>query len=67
MAVLERIRAEVDNHPIVLFMKGTPTFPMCGFSSRTVQAPKAAGATSLRAVNVLEEPGLRTHLPRFST
>ena len=66
MAVLERIRAEVDNHPIVLFMKGTPTFPMCGFSSRTVQALKAAGATSFRAVNVLEEPEIRANLPRFS-
>ncbi len=38
MSVMERIQAEVDGHPIVLFMKGTPQFPMCGFSSRAVQA-----------------------------
>ena len=44
MSVMERIQAEVEGHPIVLFMKGTPRFPMCGFSSRTVQALKAAGA-----------------------
>ena len=44
MPVMERIQAEVDGHPIVLFMKGTPQFPMCGFSSRAVQALRDAGA-----------------------
>jgi monothiol glutaredoxin len=44
MPVLERIQSEIEAHPIVLFMKGTPQFPMCGFSSRTSQALKAAGA-----------------------
>ncbi|HEY4560461.1 MAG TPA: glutaredoxin, partial [Lysobacter sp.] len=44
MSVMERIQAEIDRHPVVLFMKGTPQFPMCGFSSRTVQALRAAGA-----------------------
>jgi monothiol glutaredoxin len=47
-------------------MKGTPQFPMCGFSSRTIQALKAAGATDLRTINVLEEPEVRANLPRFS-
>ncbi|MFZ5658073.1 MAG: Grx4 family monothiol glutaredoxin [Pseudomonadota bacterium] len=63
---MERIQAEIDRQPIVLFMKGTPQFPMCGFSSRTVQALKAAGATSLHTVNVLEDPEIRANLPRFS-
>jgi monothiol glutaredoxin len=63
---LERIQAEVEAHPIVLFMKGTPQFPMCGFSSRTVQALKAAGATGMHAINVLEEPEVRANLPRYS-
>ena len=40
MQVSERIQAEIEGHPVVLFMKGTPQFPMCGFSSRTVQALK---------------------------
>ena len=66
MTVLQRIQAEVEGHPIVLFMKGTPQFPMCGFSSRTVQALQAAGATQLHTVNVLEEPEIRANLPRYS-
>lgn len=66
MPVLERIKAEVEGHPIVLFMKGTPQFPMCGFSSRTVQVLKAAGVGELHTVNVLEEPEIRANLPRYS-
>src|SRR3546814_4913689 len=59
MPVLERIKSEVEGHPIVLFMKGTAQFPMCGFSSRTVQALKAAGVGELHTVNVLAEPEIR--------
>jgi monothiol glutaredoxin len=66
MQVSQRIKSEVEGHPVVLFMKGTPQFPMCGFSSRTVQALKAAGATNLHTVNVLEEPEIRANLPRYS-
>lgn len=66
MPVLERIQSEIDTHPIVLFMKGTPQFPMCGFSSRTSQALKAAGAVDYHTVNVLEDPEVRANLPRFS-
>jgi len=65
MNVMDRIKAELDGHPVVLFMKGTPQFPMCGFSSRTVQALKSCGAT-FHAVNVLEQPEIRANLPRFS-
>jgi monothiol glutaredoxin len=66
MNVMERIQAEIDRHPVVLFMKGTPQFPMCGFSSRTVQALRTAGATELHTVNVLEDPEVRANLPRLS-
>ena len=66
MSIQERIQAEVTGHPIVLFMKGTPQFPMCGFSSRAVQALKGAGASQLYTVNVLEEPEIRANLPRYS-
>ncbi|MGN6113042.1 MAG: Grx4 family monothiol glutaredoxin [Luteimonas sp.] len=66
MQVSERIQAEIEGHPVVLFMKGTPQFPMCGFSSRTVQALKQAGAAGLHTVNVLEEPEIRANLPRYS-
>jgi monothiol glutaredoxin len=64
-SIEDRTRAEIEAHPIVLFMKGTPQFPMCGFSSRSVQALKAAGA-QLHTVNVLEEPEIRANLPRYS-
>src|SRR3954454_6591481 len=66
MEIVDRIKSTLNSHPIVLFMKGTPQFPMCGFSSRTVQALKAAGATTLHTVNVLEEPEIRANLPRYS-
>jgi monothiol glutaredoxin len=62
---LERIKQIVESHPIVLFMKGTPQFPMCGFSSRTVEALKAVGA-EFHSVNVLADPELRANLPRYS-
>jgi len=61
----DRIKAEIASAPIVLFMKGTPQFPMCGFSSRTVQALKAVGA-QMHTGNVLEEPEIRANLPRYS-
>jgi len=65
MDVIERIKGTLDAHAIVLFMKGTPQFPMCGFSSRTSQALKAVGA-DFHAVNVLEDPEIRANLPRYS-
>lgn len=65
MDILERIKNTVEGSPIVLYMKGTPQFPMCGFSSRTVQALKAVNAEYV-AVNVLEDPEIRANLPRYS-
>jgi len=65
MDVNERIKAVLAGHPIVLFMKGTPQFPMCGFSSRATQALKDAGAT-FHAVNVLADPEVRAALPHYA-
>lgn len=61
----ERIRLLLAEHPIVLFMKGTPEFPMCGFSSRAARALSGAGAT-FHAVNVLADPEIRAALPHFA-
>ena len=61
----DRIKTEISSAPVVLFMKGTPQLPRCGFSSRTVQALKAVGA-NMHTVNVLEEPDIRANLPRYS-
>lgn len=65
MPITHRIQTLVESAPIVLFMKGTPQFPMCGFSSRAVQALKACGA-SFSHINVLEDPEVRANLPRYS-
>ncbi|MCD9030697.1 Grx4 family monothiol glutaredoxin [Luteimonas sp. Y-2-2-4F] len=68
MAVMQRIQAEVEAHPIVLFMKGTPEYPMCGFSSRAVETLRAAGLDpeQLHTVNVMQDPEVRANLPRYS-
>ena len=62
---MERIKSTVEGSPIVLFMKGTPDFPQCGFSSRVVQALKAVDA-EFASVNVLEDPDVRANLPRYA-
>jgi monothiol glutaredoxin len=65
MDVSERIKAQIGAQPVVLFMKGTPDFPQCGFSAQTVAALKAVGA-KFHAVNIFEDPELRDALKRFS-
>jgi monothiol glutaredoxin len=65
MDVVQRIRTELDASPVVLFMKGTPDFPQCGFSAQTVAALRAVGA-QFKSVNILEEPELREALKRYS-
>jgi monothiol glutaredoxin len=65
MDVIERIKQTLAGHPVVLYMKGTPEFPMCGFSMRTSQALSATGAEYF-SVNVLEDPEIRANLPRYS-
>jgi len=63
---MELIQAELEQHPLVLFMKGTPQYPMCAYSSRAAQHLQAAGAINLRTINVLEFPEIRANLPRYS-
>ncbi len=65
MDVVERIKTELAAGPVVLFMKGTPDFPQCGFSAQTVGALRALGA-EFRYINIFEEPELREALKRFS-
>lgn len=66
MAAMERIKAQLEAHPVVLFMKGTPEVPMCGYSKRAVDALRAAGATRLHTVNVMADPEIRANLPRYA-
>jgi monothiol glutaredoxin len=65
MDVTQRIRTELDGSPVVLFMKGTPDFPQCGFSAQTVAALRAVGA-EFKYVNIFEEPEMREALKRYS-
>jgi len=51
---MEVIKQEVENNPIVLYMKGTPDFPQCGFSARSAEALKACGV-DFKAVNVFDD------------
>ena len=63
-----RIDALVKNHPIVLFMKGTASFPQCGFSGRAVQLLKSSGveAKAIHTVNVLEDDAIRQGIKDYS-
>jgi monothiol glutaredoxin len=63
--VVNRIKTHLGSSPAVLFMKGTPDFPQCGFSAQTVAALRANGA-GFHAVNIFEDPELREALKKFS-
>jgi monothiol glutaredoxin len=65
MDVNERIKQQVENNSVLLYMKGTPDFPQCGFSARASQALKACGA-DFTSVNIFEDPEIRAALPKFS-
>ena len=65
MDVVDRIKQQLDSTPILIYMKGTPQFPQCGFSARTTQALSACGV-EYGYVNVLADPEVRQHLPSIS-
>ncbi len=65
MDVLQRIDKIVKENRTVLFMKGTPQFPMCGYSSRAAAALEACGA-DFAYVNVLQDPEIFENLPRYA-
>jgi monothiol glutaredoxin len=66
MDTQQRIKQIVDDNQVVLFMKGTAQFPMCGFSGRAIQVLKACGVTSITTVNVLEDEEIRQGIKTFS-
>lgn len=63
--VSERIREDIEQNKIVVFMKGTPEFPQCGFSGATVRVFELLGVP-IASRNVLEDPQLREGIKRFS-
>jgi monothiol glutaredoxin len=65
MDVNERISKQLQTYPVLLYMKGTPDFPQCGFSAQTVAALRAVGA-EFAFVNIFEDPEVREGLKVYS-
>lgn len=66
MTPLDRIRDQVTQNTVVLYMKGTPQFPQCGFSSRAAQVLQACGVQDFLAVNVLADPEIFENLKYYA-
>lgn len=65
MDVIDELKEMIAENPVVLFMKGTPDFPQCGFSMRTVEALKSCNA-KFTYVDILAAPDVRANLPKVS-
>ena len=65
MDAIEQIKETVENNPVVIFMKGSPDFPQCGFSARTSEALKACGKP-FAYVNIYENEEIYRALPQYS-
>lgn len=64
MEIMDTIREQVESNPVILYMKGSPNQPQCGFSARTVQALMACGQR-FAYVDVLSNPDIRANLPKY--
>tara|TARA_B110000503_G_scaffold139761_1_gene228944 strand:+ start:3630 stop:3962 length:333 start_codon:yes stop_codon:yes gene_type:complete len=64
MDIMETIREQVEGNPIILYMKGSPNQPQCGFSGRTVQAMMGCGQR-FAYVDILSNPEIRANLPLY--
>ena len=66
MSIQDTIREQVTTHPVVLYMKGTPQFPQCGFSNSAVQMLKASGVDTFFSVNVLAAADIRQGIKDYA-
>ena len=66
MSIQDTIRDQVSQHKVVLYMKGTPQFPQCGFSANAANILRACGAADFFSVNVLADPEIRQGIKEFS-
>jgi monothiol glutaredoxin len=66
MNVQEKIHNQVTTNAVVLYMKGTPQFPQCGFSGATVQILKVCSVKNFTAVDVLADPDIREGIKTYS-
>lgn len=62
---LDTIKEQIENNPILLYMKGNPQMPQCGFSSQAVQALMAC-EEKFAFVNILDNPDIRAELPKYA-
>ena len=67
MSIQDVIRDQVTSNDVVLYMKGSPQFPQCGFSSAAVQILKACGVKEVLAVNVLADNDIRQGIKDYSS
>lgn len=65
MNTIDKIKQQILENPVILYMKGSPKMPQCGFSARAVQCLDACG-TSFAYVDVLENPDIRQELPNYA-
>ena len=65
MDINERIKEQLESNPVLVYMKGTPDFPQCGFSGQTVAALKAIGRP-FSYVNIFDDPEIREGLKTYS-
>ena len=66
MDVQDKIRSQVTGSPVVLYMKGTPQMPQCGFSAMAVQVLQACGVQQFASVNVLADPEIRQGIKEYA-
>ncbi|OUR73367.1 monothiol glutaredoxin, Grx4 family, partial [Marinomonas sp. 42_23_T18] len=65
VSTLDTIKEQIESNTVLLYMKGTPRMPQCGFSAQTVQALMACGER-FAFVNILENPEIRSELPKYA-
>jgi len=65
MDIMDTIREQVEGNPIILYMKGSPNQPQCGFSARTIEALTSCGER-FAYVDILSNPEIRANLPAYA-
>ena len=66
MSIQDKIREQVKGHPVVLYMKGTPQFPQCGFSATAAEILKRCGVKDYFSVNVLADADIRQGIKEYA-
>lgn len=65
MDTIDTIKEQIGNNPVLIYMKGAPNAPQCGFSARAVQALMSCGE-KFAYVDILQNPDIRTELPKYA-